>query len=139
MGIKVPEKQFLGVGVKFPVRVDRMTGAVETSSYEEDIREAIGIILMTKKGERIMRPEFGSNIHKFAFAVMDYTNRQLMKSEVKEALLMWEPRIKDVDVEITRDAEESGRWNIEIRYKVRMTNNPYNLVYPYYVNEGTAE
>lgn len=133
------EKYFLGKGIKFPVQVDRMTGNVKMSSYEEDIKEAIQIILMTKKGERIMRPEFGCDIYKFVFAVMNYTNIQLMKGEIKRALLMWEPRIIDVFVEITEDMVQNGKWNIEINYHVRMTNNPYNLVFPFYREEGLAE
>lgn len=132
------QKEFLGRGIKFPVKVDRMTGVFEMSEYEQDIREAIMIILMTRKGERMMRPEFGCNIHKYAFAVMDYTNIQLMKSEVKEALIMWEPRIKDVEAQITEDKEEEGKLFIQLGYTVRMTNNMHNLVFPYYINEGTA-
>lgn len=130
------DKYFLGKGINFPVQVDQMTGNIKMSSYEEDIKQAIHIILMTKKGERVMRPEFGSDIYKYVFAVMNYTNIQLMKADIKSALLMWEPRIIDIEVEISEDKGESGKWNIEITYKVRMTNNPYNLVFPFYKEEG---
>lgn len=130
------DKYFLGKGIKFPIQVDQMTGNIKMSSFEEDIKEAIQIILMTKKGERVMRPEFGCDIYKYVFAVMNYTNIQLMKAEMKSALLMWEPRITDVGVEILEDKGEIGKWNIEVTYKVRMTNNPYNLVFPFYKEEG---
>lgn len=133
------QQQFLGRGIRFPVRPDPMTGAFETTSYEEDIKEAIGIIIMTKKGERMMRPEFGCAIHNYTFAAMDYTTMQLMGAEVEQALIMWEPRIKDIRVRVRPDAVLSGRLYIEIEYLIRMTNNPYNLVYPYYINEGMGD
>ena len=66
--------------------------------------------------------------------------REICRAEegkVEEALILWEPRIRDVEVRATR--AEAGRLNIEISYVVRTTNNPYNLVYPFYINEGMTE
>lgn len=127
---------FLGVGVKWPPQVDKMTGKFMTSSYEDNIRESIQIILMTKKGERIMRPEFGCGIYQYAFGTMDYTSFSRMEKEVEEALYTWEPRITDITVNVSQDSKEEGRLNIAISYVVRATNNPYNMVYPFYINEG---
>lgn len=129
-------KEFLGVGFQFPVQVDQATGRMKTSSYEQDIIEAIHIILMTRKGERVMRPDFGCGIHDFAFGTTDYTELSRMGRSVREALILWEPRIKDIQAEIEIDKENSGRLLISIGYVVRSTNNPYNLVYPFYLNEG---
>lgn len=129
-------KDFLGVGWKFPVEVDQATGYLKTSSYEEDIKEAIRIILMTRKGERVMRPEFGCGIQEYTFETMEDSVLLQMQMEVKNALIIWEPRITDVKVHIETDKIEEGKINISIDYVVRSTNNPYNLVYPYYINEG---
>lgn len=131
------EKSFLGRGFRFPVEADPVTGKLETVSYEEDIKQAVYIILMTRKGERVMRPEFGCGIHDFAFGSMDYTSISLMEKSVLEALILWEPRIQDTEVEIRMDEQESGKLLVNISYVVRSTNNPYNLVYPFYINEGT--
>lgn len=131
------EKSFLGRGFRFPVKADPVTGKLETVSYEEDIKQAVYIILMTRKGERVMRPEFGCGIHDFAFGSMDYTSISLMEKSVLEALILWEPRIQDTEVEIRMDEQESGKLLVNISYVVRSTNNPYNLVYPFYINEGT--
>lgn len=130
-------KSFLGQGFRFPVKSDPVTGKLETVSWEEDIKQAIYIILMTRKGERVMRPEFGCGIHDFAFASMDYTTISMMEKSIMEALILWEPRIRDTEVEIVMDGQESGKLLVNIRYVVRSTNNPYNLVYPFYINEGT--
>lgn len=129
-------KEFLGVGFQFPVRVDSVTGRMKTSSYEDDITEAIRIILMTRKGERVMRPEFGCKIHEFTFGTTDYTSISRMKTAVMDSLVLWEPRIKDIEVEIEMSKEENAELLIYINYTVRATNNPYNLVYPFYMNEG---
>ena len=98
--------------------------------------QAIPIILMTRKGERVMRPDFGCNIHDYIFGTMDYTTLVQMENAVLDALIRWEPRIKDIEVHIDDSQERSGTLFIEISYLVRSTNNPFNLVYPYYVNEG---
>lgn len=129
-------KEFLGKGFAFPVRTHKVTGRFLTASYEEDIKEAIYIILMTRKGERVMRPEFGCSLYDFVFETMDYGTLSRMEESVRRTLIMWEPRIRDVEVDIEQDGRESGRLNIRIQYVVRSTNNPYNLVYPFYLNEG---
>lgn len=130
---------FLGRGFRFPIQVDEMTGRMKTSSYEEDIKEAIYIILMTKKGERVMNPEFGCGAHDYAFDTMDYTTLSIMEQEVREALTLWEPRITDLDVNLIVDEKKDGCVQIDISYTVRSTNNPYNLVFPFYMNEGFGD
>lgn len=127
---------FLGTGFHFPIEVDEATGRMKTVSLEEDIKQAIHIILMTRKGERIMRPEFGCDIYDYAFDTMDYTTLFQMEQAVREALMVWEPRITEVEVHINNEQETEGVLLIEISYVVRSTNNPFNLVYPYYINEG---
>lgn len=128
-------KAFLGVGFKFPVQVDENTGRMRVSSYEEDIREAIRIILSTRKGERIRNPQFGCGIYDYAFEALDDTTISAIKHEVEMALVLWEPRIEDIEVVV--DAEQGeGILLVQIGYVVRSTNNPFNLVFPYYINEG---
>ncbi len=129
-------KAFLGTGFHFPIEVDEATGRMKTVSLEEDIAQAIRIILMTRKGERVMRPEFGCDIYDYAFDTMDYTTLFQMEQAVREALMIWEPRIIEVEVHINNEQETEGMLLIEISYVVRSTNNPFNLVYPYYINEG---
>ena len=130
-------KAFLGVGVKFPVQVDENTGRMKTSSYEEDIKEAIRIILSTKKGERMRSPHFGCGIHEYAFESLDFTTRSAIKLEVENALAVWEPRIEDIEVTVEIPQEE-GVVLVWISYVVRSTNTPFNMVFPYYINEGTG-
>ena len=128
-------KEFLGRGWKFPVRVDG-TGRIAMSEFEQDIRESIRIILSTSKGERVMRPDFGCGIHDFVFASMSTTNIGLIESSVREALIRWEPRIELLNVRVSTDEAELGRLLVGVNYRVRATNNEFNLVYPFYLTES---
>ena len=130
-------KSFLGRGWKFPVQVDSKTGRIMMSEYEDDISEAIRIILMTSKGERTMLPAFGSDIHKYIFDLTDETTLRMLEGSISEAIMIWEPRVGDVSVVAEYDQENPEKVNVNVQYVVRATNNLYNLVYPFYIYEGT--
>ncbi|WP_135534623.1 MULTISPECIES: GPW/gp25 family protein [Halostella] len=128
-------EDFLGTGWKFPVETDHR-GDVRTSDTDEDIREAIRIILGTAKGERIMRPEFGCEIHDHVFSAATPATLNLIESSVRKALVRWEPRIDVEDIEARTASESPNRVQIEIEYRVRTTNSLSNMVYPFYITEG---
>ncbi len=135
MAVYPDNSSFLGKGFAFPLSVDPVTGRMVMAEYEEDIKQAIYIIIMTRKGERVMRPEFGCAIHDYAFDSLDFEHLTKIEDAVEEALILWEPRITDINV-TAQVADADGKLNISINYVVRTTNNPYNLVYPFYINEG---
>ncbi|MCZ6680271.1 MAG: GPW/gp25 family protein [Candidatus Poribacteria bacterium] len=128
-------RDFLGIGWKFPVNVD-VRGNIQMSEYEEDIKEAIWIILATSKGERVMRPDFGSGIYDFVFAPMNTATIGLIENTVREALIIYEPRIELLGVDVSTERADEGKLLISIDYRVRSTNNEFNLVYPFYLTEG---
>jgi phage baseplate assembly protein W len=107
------------------------------SKYEEDIKEAIWIILSTSKGERVMRPDFGCGIHDLVFAIINTTTVTMVENSVSEALTIWEPRIELIKVEASIERANEGALLVNIEYRVRTTNNRFNLVYPFYLKEGT--
>jgi len=127
---------FLGKGFHFPPRVDPVTGRFVMCSGEEDIRQSICIILMTRVNERAMLPDFGSSLHDYVFELPDAASMALLRGEVLSALIRWEPRIVDVEVEIDTTQIMDGKVVLDISYTVRSTNNPGNLVFPYYLYEG---
>ena len=86
-----------------------------------------------------MMPDFGCSINSFVFSGSDFTTLMLMKTEIENALVMWEPRIKDIEAEISPAADDDGKLIISVSYVVRSTNNPFNLVYPFYINEGYGD
>lgn|SRR5947209_6409447 len=125
---------FLGRGWAFPVQP--AADDVAMVAYDEDVRQAILLILQTDRGERVMRPDFGAGLDAFVFEPMSRTTLALIRHRVEEALVTWEPRIDLRDVRVTTDAPATGRVSIQIDYVVRKTNSFYNLVYPFYIQEG---
>ncbi|GAA2218988.1 GPW/gp25 family protein [Micromonospora olivasterospora] len=134
-------EQFIGAGWAFPLRTDA-TGGIALVDREREIIEAIQLILGTAPGERPMRPEFGCGVHDYVFAPADENTAGRIAFEVRRALDRWEPRIDVHDVVIGFDAEDAGLLYIDVRYSIRGTNDPRNLVFPFYVipshEESTA-
>ena len=131
-------KGFLGKGWTFPIQVDSNTGDIAIVSYEEDIRQALLLILRTALGERVMRPDFGAGLETLVFEPVNTTTMALVQHRVEEALITWEPRINVNDVQVSTDQVTRNKLNITIGYTVRATNSFYNLVYPFYLQEGQA-
>jgi len=128
---------FLGAGWAFPVGVDAR-GRIALARQERDIEEAIRIILLTPKGQRVMRPEFGCQIHDLMFAPNDATTAGLAAYYVEEALAMWEPRIHVTEVTARPDSENHARLLIDIAYEVKATHDSRSLVFPFYRIPGEA-
>jgi len=128
---------FLGCGVAFPVAVGDK-GSVALAQYEEDIHQAIRIILDTDPGERVMRPDFGAGLRALLFEPINTQTIALARHRVEQALILWEPRIDNIAVKVDSQPK-IGLLNIDIRYRVRTTNTFYNLVYPFYLQEGRAQ
>jgi phage baseplate assembly protein W len=125
---------FLGRGWNFPVEADGSKDIV-MSEAEENIRQAIWIILATAPGERAMRPDFGCGIHRLVFSVNDAGARARVSDEVRLALVFWEPRISVLAVNVETKGRTGEVLLINIQYRVRSTNNMFNLVFPFYLDE----
>jgi phage baseplate assembly protein W len=138
-------KLFLGVGTQFPLALtgpvagptNPRPGQLARAEYDEAVRQAILVILGTAKGERVMRPDFGCGIHDLVFANVSATTIGRVTREVRESLLRLEPRI-----DVTRVDATAGDTNnvllIDIDYEVRATNTAFNLVYPFYLQQGAG-
>ena len=124
--------EIIGSGLAFPLQVDRR-GGIALARDEQDIDQAIQLILGTAPGERPMRPEFGCGVHDFVFDTIDAGTVGRMEEAIRSALTRWEPRIevRSVDFDLTHAVE--GLLTIEIGFTVRATNTDRNLVYPFYV------
>jgi phage baseplate assembly protein W len=129
-------REFLGVGWHFPVESEN--DRIKSAAHEKSIEQAIWIILATAPGERVMRPGFGCGIHHYVFAVNNATTAGLAAHDVQRALLLWEPRIDVLEVEATPSGVDGEVLLLRIEYRVRSTNNRFNLVYPFYLERGAA-
>lgn len=129
-------REFLGRGLKFPLQVDPRTGKIAMVQEEEDIREAIGIILRTSQGERVMRPDFGSDTMEYVFSAPSGTLHHTIANNLSIFIQGQEPRVRDVQAACRQDGL-SGDLVVEVSYTVRSTNSRYNHVYPFYLTEGS--
>jgi hypothetical protein len=127
-------REHLGVGWAFPVRP--VGGRLTYARYEEDVEQAIGIILETTRRERIMRPDFGADLHGFVFDPNSPATHRAVEGEVQRALVRWEPRITVQAVQAYPDGAQDNVLMIEIDYVVRRNNASFNLVYPFYLTEA---
>lgn len=86
-----------------------------------------------------MRPDFGCGIHDYVFAPADATTAGRLAYEVRLALARWEPRIEVADVDVTALDSDPATLYIDIRYSVAGSNDPRNLVFPFYVIPSEEE
>ena len=124
--------EFVGRGWAFPLRTDA-SGDMALVGAEREIEESIRLILGTAYGERPMRPDFGCAIHDYVYAGADASTAAQIAHEVRRSLRRWEPRIELHDVLVTIDENERSLLYIDIRYSVKSSNDPRNLVFPFYV------
>ncbi|HNI35099.1 MAG TPA: GPW/gp25 family protein [Microthrixaceae bacterium] len=125
-------EEYIGRGWTFPVRTSA-AGGIALAERDNELQESMRLILSTAPGERPMRPDFGCAIHQFMFAPVDATTEGRIAQEVERALERWEPRIDLVDIVVERAPDEDATLYIDITYSVRGSNDPRNLVFPFYV------
>lgn len=131
---------FIGRGITFPMRVDQ-SGSIAMGAGADDIDANLKVVLITAPGERVMRPQFGCRIWDLVFEPINANTLGLMSEAVKDAVSQWEPRVDLLDVVITPDSGDIGRVQIELRFRVKATNDVRNLVHPFYVipREGETD
>lgn len=128
---------FIGSGWSFPIEFDKEKKAVKMLFGKEEIKSSLDVLFATKTGERVMRPDYGSELDHFLFMPMDTGIKTYMANVIKNAILFHEPRIKTDSVEIEESQTEQGVLEIKISYTILVTNSRYNYVFPFYQNEGT--
>jgi phage baseplate assembly protein W len=123
---------FIGSGLAFPLHVDHR-GGVALAHGDEDVRQAMAIILGTAPGERPMRPEFGCRLQEFVFDGVDAYTMGRLREAVLDALERWEPRVEVLDIKLDLSELQTGRLLLDIDYTLRTSNDVRNLVYPFYL------
>jgi phage baseplate assembly protein W len=127
---------FLGTGWSFPpefvVASDTGAGQVRMTSDEEDIKESLSILLSTGEGERFLQPKYGLDLRDQLFEAMGTTARTYLLDRVRDGILVYEPRIEILDLDLDSSRKFEGILVLRLDYTVRTTNSRYNLVFPYY-------
>lgn len=132
------EKSFLGKGWSFPPTFDKKLGDVKMVTMEEDIRQSLEIYFSTKLGERIMRNDYGCFLHSQVFELANETLIQGLSKELERSINEFEPRILITEIKASKAESTEGLIEINISYEIRATNNRSNIVFPFYLNEGTS-
>lgn len=132
MTSNIRDREFLGQGLAFPLRVNQR-GEITLAKGEKDIAQAIRIILETYPGERVMRPEFGCRAKELMFEPRDEGTMGRMMMFVENALRRWEPRIEVRSVDVQSDPSNDGALLVTINYVIIATHNERSIVYPFYL------
>jgi len=132
------EKSFLGKGWSFPPTFDKKLGDVKMVTMEEDIRQSLEIYFSTKLGERIMRNDYGCFLHSQVFELANESLIQGLSKELERSINEFEPRILITEIKASKAESTEGLIEINISYEIRATNNRSNIVFPFYLNEGTS-
>lgn len=127
----------IGKGWSFPIKPN-LSGRMEYMGGDEKIRQSIWLILNTAPGERVMLPDFGCGIHDMVFEPNTVGTRGLIQQQVRDSLTLWEQRIDVIDVRVETPPEARNYLLIRVDYQVRSNNAFYNLVYPFFINEGAG-
>lgn len=125
---------YLGRGLSFPIRVNAL-GSLELVSGEKDIEQSILIILSTRRGERVMRPEFGCRAHDLLFEPRDAVMVGKLEDYVTEALQRWEPRIEVINVQPELDPDSDGGVLVTIDYQIKNSHDPRSIVFPFFIEQ----
>lgn len=131
----INENKFLGTGWSFPPEFFDGGARLKTVSGEDDIVQSLQILLTTSLKERIMQSNYGCNLNDFLFESMSQGVISDIKNTVSDALLNHETRVEVESVELEDVDALKGQLNIHVHYKIRMTNNRFNYVFPFYLNE----
>jgi phage baseplate assembly protein W len=125
---------FLGKGWAFPPKFDFQSKTPKMVSAEEDVKESLIILLSTMKNERVMYPEYGCDLVKMIFEEIDNTLHHFVIDLIKNTIIINEPRVDVENIYLTTETEAVL---ITLEYTIRYTNSRHNLVYPFYISQGT--
>ena len=103
-------------GWSFPVDVDKSTGKIKMVDDNDNIRQGIRTILKTQKGERKMRPSFGTDMNAFMFSSINLAFVNQMAKEVSQSIRLWEKNLSQLYVNVTQDAEDNSQVNVYVEY-----------------------
>lgn len=129
-------KSYLGNAISYPPELKEKGEITVMVSDEQNIWQSLQILLGTTPGERVHRFNYGCSIHQYAFEIMDITTETIMKELIEKAIILFEPRISlnKISFDIR---QYDGVILIRLDFTIRQTNQRSNMVYPFYLSEGT--
>jgi phage baseplate assembly protein W len=99
-------------------------GQMAFPTLEQSVRQSIEVILRTRPGEQLMRPEFGAGLDLFLHEPNDVDTRRRIRDVIAQGLGTWEPRIVLDRVDVDEVAGRPSQVRVEIAYRLRRTGVP---------------
>ena len=113
-----------------------LAGGVEMVENQASVRQAILLLLSQTPGERVMRPDYGCELHKLVFSPNDDTTAGLAIHYVRKALNKWEPRIDILKLDAVRNESDSARLDIILNYRVKITQQEDQIIHSMVLSGG---
>lgn len=135
-GLEDPNPAFLGTGWSFPPEFSGNGRGVAMISGEDDVHSSLVILFGTVMGERFLMPEYGLSPNEILFEPIGTTMKAFLKDRIATAILIHEPRVRVLSLEIDNPEPGAGSARISLEYEIRATNSRYNLVYPFYRSDS---
>ena len=98
-------------------------GQLHYPSLEDSVRQCIQVILSTRPGEQLMRPEFGAGLDTFLHEPNTLVTRRRIRDRVQASLQQWEPRIQLQQVDVDEVSNQPSQIRVEIWYRIRRTGS----------------
>lgn len=128
--------EFLGRGWSFPPTFSKETKGVEMLEEEENVAKSVKLIVLTRLGERFFHPNLGTNINDYLFMRnIDSAEKNRIKRMIEYAIVENEVRV-DVDQVDVQNNQEDDCMEISVSYTIKGFNTKYNMVFPFYLENG---
>ena len=109
------------VGLAFPLKLGN-DGRLSACTYEEHIRQSLRALLLTARGRRVMRPDYGNRLGDYLFENYGETTATLIKSEISSTIRRFEPRVELLNTRVLADSANPGVISAEITYRIVATD-----------------
>jgi hypothetical protein len=103
------------------------SGELHFPTLEQSVRQSLQILLLTRPGEQLMRPEFGAGLENFLHEPNTLGTRRRIRDAIAEAIGRWEDRILVDRIEVQESEEDPTLLRVEIAYRLRRTGAAQQL------------
>ena len=116
------------IGLKLPFTRDRAGLFGTTENTLEQSGHNIKNLLLTAKGERVMQPDFGSNLRTLLFEQYTEDLTERIKEEIGEAMSNWLPYINIAKVDIIQDETNPNQSKVDLDFSLNYEPNRFDSI-----------
>ena len=118
----MPRRQYFGL--KYPFQQnDYQNFFVDVNMTEKDkVRSQILHVIATPKGQRIMNPEFGTDLIRYIFEPSDSESWEGVKNEIMTSVHRYVPNVTLDNIEVVQSEDERGEIYVRVDYSLKVGN-----------------